>query len=62
MQIHPLQALQTIHQRGEQAAVPARIHDEARHLANQLETWINNTIKELEELKAANKTLNEKDK
>jgi hypothetical protein len=36
----PKQLLQIIHNRGEQAAVPAAIHDQARQAAQQLAQWI----------------------
>ncbi len=36
----PKQLLQIIHNRGEQAYVPARIHDEARAAAQELARWI----------------------
>jgi hypothetical protein len=38
--MNPRELLQLIHNRGEQAPVPARIHDEARAAAQQLAKWI----------------------
>ena len=36
----PKQLLQIIHNRGEQAHVPAAVHDQARAAAQQLAQWI----------------------
>jgi hypothetical protein len=36
----PKQLLQIIHNRGEQAAVPAAVHDQARAAAQELMKWI----------------------
>ena len=41
----PKQLLQIIHNRGEQAAVPAAVHDQARAAAQQLAQWIEQQLK-----------------
>lgn len=40
----PKQLLQIIHNRGEQAAVPAAVHDQARAAAQQLAKWIDEQL------------------
>jgi hypothetical protein len=41
----PKQLLQIIHNRGEQAAVPAAVHDQARVAAQELVKWIDSMIR-----------------
>jgi hypothetical protein len=40
----PKELLQIIHNRGEQAAVPAAIHDQARQAAQELVKWIDEQV------------------
>jgi len=45
----PKQLLQIIHNRGEQAAVPATVHDQARAAAQTLHKWIEDQLTRVDE-------------
>ena len=44
MNLDPKQLLQIIRSRGEQAAVPAAVHDQARQAAQELAKWIESAL------------------
>jgi hypothetical protein len=47
----PKQLLQIIHNRGEQAAVPAAVHDQARAAAQEMNKFIDQAAAEIASLK-----------